>query len=212
MRRKILSGRGRRLGVDRCRGAGRARAVEGVLAARPGRRGDRPHRAARPVPQRGDPPHVRQGPHGRGVRRPARWPVPWRAVPHEGRGRSHRRRSVPLRHGAAEGARPHGGDRQLLRGKAARRGIRVRRQDEPPGARGVVPHRARRVRPDAQPVGSGSLDRWLEWRLSRRGRRGVRARGARERHGRIDQGAGECMRPGRAEAEPRPHVARPELR
>ena len=38
------------------------------------------------------------------------------------------------------------------------------------------------------------------------------ARGARERHGRLDPGAGERMRPRRAEAEPRPHVARPELR
>ena len=70
-------------------------------------------------------------------------------------------------------------------------------------SRGVLPHRAGRVRPDAQSVGPGSVHRRLERWLRGCGRLGHGPGGARERHGRLDPGAGKCLWSRRVEAERR---------
>ena len=77
------------------------------------------------------------------------------------------------------------------------------RQDEPRRVRDGLEHRELGVRPDPQPVRHVARARRIERRIGRRGRRRVRAAGARLRHRRLDPPAGVALRRRRREADVR---------
>ena len=89
--------------------------------------------------------------------------------------------------------------------------LHLLRPHEHPRARARADDRARRVRPDAQPVGHVALAGRLEWRLGRRGRGRHGAGRPRQRRRRLDPHPRELQRPRRAQAVARAHVARTAL-
>ena len=123
-----------------------------------------------------------------------------------------RRRPAPRGHAVPEGrGLPRTTTPTRSRGSTSTPGFVVRRAHEHARARPRADHRARGVRPDAQPVGHDAHDRRVERRVGGGGRERHGRGRARERRRRLDPHPRELLRARRAEAVARPHVAGPGL-
>ena len=169
--------------------------------------------AAQPRAQRGHPPAVRQGARRRERGDYRRRSVPRRAVPREGRRVPHRGRPVPLRHAGAEGARLAGARRHVARPRFRAAGFVFGGKTNTPELATSVTTEPLAYGADAQPVGP------------RHAAPAVRAAAPRPRsrpgivpvaHGNDMGGSirfpASDVRHRRAQADPRPHDARPRLR
>ncbi len=193
-------------------GAGRRRTPRRGLAPRAGRALPRPDRPALRRRRR-----LRHG-----HRRPGPSPGPAR------RGPGRRGRAAVRRTDGREGPQPHrrrphhlrlGGDGRL-RARRVRRGGHAAgggrhdqpRQDQHPGVRLALLHRARRRTAGAHPLGPDPDGRRLQRRGRRGGGGGTGAGGAGVRRRWLDPDPGELLRAGRLQAESRADQRQPDVR
>ena len=134
-------------------------------------------------------------------------PFARRALRREGRRLPYGRRPLSHGHAGLEGCRPCGRERHRAGAPVSSGGLRLRGQDEHARAGLLDHHRAAGLRPDTQSLRPRSFDGRLERRLGGCGGGALGLCRPRQRHGRIDPGARQPLRPGGAEAQPWTHDA-----